>query len=170
MDFPGKSTEVSVTILQGIFPIQEANPHFRCLQQWQANSLPLGHLGNRVRPKTVGKGFPGSSRVKNQPANARDIGLIPDSGRSHTIQEDCTRRRACKPMRHNYSVCNIETATTDPTCHNYGSAHAPGPMIGNKRSHCNERPVRYTQKVAPAGRTREKPAAAKTQPNQKLNK
>ena len=27
-------------------------------------------------------GFPGGSVVKNLPANARDVGLIPDSGRS----------------------------------------------------------------------------------------
>ena len=30
----------------------------------------------------VTKAFPGSSAVKNPPANARDVGLIPGSGRS----------------------------------------------------------------------------------------
>ena len=41
---------------------------------------------HKVRPKIVGKGSPGGSMVKNQPANPRDIGLIPDPGRSHTPQ------------------------------------------------------------------------------------
>ena len=31
---------------------------------------------------TLNMGFPGGSVVKNPPANARDIGLIPGSGRS----------------------------------------------------------------------------------------
>ena len=29
-------------------------------------------------------GFPGGSVMKNLPANAGDVGLIPDLGRSHT--------------------------------------------------------------------------------------
>ena len=29
-----------------------------------------------------GKGFPGGSVIKNPPANAGDVGLIPESGRS----------------------------------------------------------------------------------------
>ena len=29
------------------------------------------------------KGFPGGSMAKNPPANAGDMGLIPDAGRSH---------------------------------------------------------------------------------------
>ena len=32
-------------------------------------------------------GFPGSLVVKNQPANAGDMGLIPGPGRSHTLQD-----------------------------------------------------------------------------------
>ena len=32
------------------------------------------------------KGFPGGSVVKNLPANAGDMGLIPDPGRSHMLQ------------------------------------------------------------------------------------
>ena len=40
-------------------------------------------------------GFPGDSAVKNPPANARDLGLIPGSGRSsgegngNPFQDDC---------------------------------------------------------------------------------
>ena len=33
--------------------------------------------------KTSVEGFPGDSVVKNSPANAGDIGAIPDPGRSH---------------------------------------------------------------------------------------
>ena len=64
---------------------------------------PPGKL--RVRPKTVGKGFPGGSMVKNQPANARDIGLIPEPGRSHTIQEDRTRPRKIAHAAEHVSPC-----------------------------------------------------------------
>ena len=32
-------------------------------------------------------GFPGGSVVKNLPANARDMGSIPDSGRYHVPQQ-----------------------------------------------------------------------------------
>ena len=43
-DFPGKSTEVGCHfLLQRIFPTQGLNP---CLLHWQADSLPLSHLGN----------------------------------------------------------------------------------------------------------------------------
>ena len=42
-DFPGKNTGVGCHILlQGIFLTQEWNP---CLLHWQADSLPLYHLG-----------------------------------------------------------------------------------------------------------------------------
>ena len=33
--------------------------------------------------KNKSQGFPGGSVVKNQPANAGDMGSIPDPGRSH---------------------------------------------------------------------------------------
>ena len=33
-------------LLQGIFPTQESNPCLLCLLHWQANSLPLRHLGS----------------------------------------------------------------------------------------------------------------------------
>ena len=43
-----------------------------CLEQWMSNI----HLPSRIQ------GFPGSSVVKNPPANAGDAGLIPGLGRS----------------------------------------------------------------------------------------
>ena len=34
----------------------------------------------------VFRGLPGGSVVKNPPANARDMGSVPDPGRSHMLQ------------------------------------------------------------------------------------
>ena len=43
----GKNTEVGCHfLLQGIFPTQESNPHLLWLLHWQADSLPLIHLGS----------------------------------------------------------------------------------------------------------------------------
>ena len=43
-DSPGKNTRVAChSLLQGIFPTQDSNP---CLLHWQADSLPLSHLGS----------------------------------------------------------------------------------------------------------------------------
>ena len=46
-DFPGKNTRVGCHfLLQRNFPTQETNPSLWHLLQWQADSLPLSHLGN----------------------------------------------------------------------------------------------------------------------------
>ena len=46
-DFPGNSTGVGCHfLLQGIFPTQESNLNLLHLQHWQADSLPLSHLGS----------------------------------------------------------------------------------------------------------------------------
>ena len=42
----------------------------------------------------VMEGFPGGSVVKSLPASAGDTGLIPDPGRSHTLQSIS----ACAPL------------------------------------------------------------------------
>ena len=55
--------------------------------------------------------FPGGPVVRNLPANAEDMGLIPGPGRSHM-------RGATK------LVC----PTTEPTCYNYQSLHTLGPQ------------------------------------------
>ena len=45
-NFPVKNTRVDCHfLLQEIFPTQELNPRLLRLQHWQANSLPLSHLG-----------------------------------------------------------------------------------------------------------------------------
>ena len=45
-DFPGKSAGVDCHfLLKGIFPIQGSNLYLLWLLYWQADSLPLSHLG-----------------------------------------------------------------------------------------------------------------------------
>ena len=49
-DFPGKNIEVGCHfLLQGIFLTQGSNLHLLCLLHWQADSLPLSHLGSLIR-------------------------------------------------------------------------------------------------------------------------
>ena len=63
------------------------------------------------------------------------------------VQEDPTCRGATKPMRHTYGACALE-----PTSHNYW-AHVPQllkpvhlePVLGNKRSHRNEKPAHHNE-------------------------
>ena len=46
-NFPGKNPGVGCHfLLQGIFPTQGSNPHLLCVLHWQADSLPLSHLGS----------------------------------------------------------------------------------------------------------------------------
>ena len=74
-------------------------------------------------------GFPGGAVVKNPPANAGDTGSIPGPGRSHMPRSNWARvpqllslrSRACKPQL--LKLARLE------------------PMLRNKRSHRNEKPV-----------------------------
>ena len=46
-NFPGKNIRVGCHfLLRGIFPTQESNPGLLHLLHWQADSLPLNHLGS----------------------------------------------------------------------------------------------------------------------------
>jgi len=48
-NFPGKNTRLGCHFLfQGIFLTQGSNLYLLCLLHWQADSLPLGHLGSRM--------------------------------------------------------------------------------------------------------------------------
>ena len=87
--------------------------------------------------KGDGPGFPNGSVVKNSPASARDMGLIPG-------QEDPTSCVATKPVCHNYWVCVLELGVTTT------EAHALKAMLYDKRSHHSEKPVQYNWRVAPA--------------------
>ena len=93
--------------------------------------------------------FPAGTVVKNLPANARDMGSIPDPGRSHMPQSNqahapqllSLRSRAREPQL--VSLCALGHAS-----HNY-RAHVlqllnPAclePVLHNKRSHDNEKPT-----------------------------
>ena len=87
--------------------------------------------------KNEGKDFPGGTVVKNPPASAEDTGSIPGRGRSHMLWS----KEA--PVHHNYWACTLE-----PVSHNYW-VHGPQllkptrlkPVLRNKRSHGNEKPV-----------------------------
>ena len=63
------------------------------------------------------------------------------------VREDPTCRRATKPVCHNYWACALE-----PTSHNYWACVPrllkPArlePVLRNKRSHCNEKPVYHNE-------------------------
>ena len=63
------------------------------------------------------------------------------------VREDPTCCGAAKPVLQNYGACALE-----PASHNYG-AHVPQllkpvrlePMLRNKRSHRNEKPVHHNE-------------------------
>ena len=73
--------------------------------------------------------FPGGSVVKNPPTSAGDKGLIPDLGRSHMRWSISPGTTTAEPV-----LSSLGAATTE--------AHAPylGPLLPNKRGHCNEKP------------------------------
>ena len=73
-------------------------------------------------------GFLSGPGVQHPPCNARDTGSIPGTGRPMC-------RGAAKPMRHNYWTHALQLLK--PTCLE--------PMLGHKRSHCNEKPVHHNK-------------------------
>ena len=92
---PGKNTGVGChALFQGIFPIQESNPHLLCLLHWQAGFLPLVSPGSvrtcvcvqfrrrAWQPTPVFLGFPAGSDSKASTCNAGDLGSVPVLGRS----------------------------------------------------------------------------------------
>ena len=60
------------------------------------------------------------------------------------IWEDPTYHSATKPVHRNYWACALE-----PRHCSYWSPRALGPMLGNKRSHRNEKPAHGNWRVAP---------------------
>ena len=81
--------------------------------------VPVWHGGNSSGNRVCWS-YPGGSVVKNPPANARNMGWIPDPGRSPCLG-------AAKPVHHNCWVCALEPVLE--------------PVLGNKKSHCNEKPT-----------------------------
>ena len=63
----------------GNLPDPGLNPH---LLHWQVDSLPLRHLGSINMYTLI---FSASAVVKNMPANAGDMGLVPESARAPVV-------------------------------------------------------------------------------------
>ena len=84
---PGKPKNTgigSLSLLQPILLTQESNQSLlHCRRILYHLSYQGIHIIRDMQIKTSMKGFPGSSVVKNPPANAGDMGLISDPWRSH---------------------------------------------------------------------------------------
>jgi len=77
----------------------------------------------------VQRGFPGGSVVKNLPANA-------DTRFPSLVWKIPHASEQLKPMHHNYWACALESEHC-----NYRRLWALEPMLCNKRSHHNEKPL-----------------------------
>ena len=70
-------------------------------------------------------GFPGGTMVKNPPANAGDMGLIPGLGRSHMLQSNWTHAPQLLSLRsraHEPQLLSPRATTTEART---PRAHAP---------------------------------------------
>ena len=85
--------------------------------------------GNSVHKFTCARNiimdFPGSPVVKNPPANSGNMGLIPGLG------------------------TKIQHAMRQLSLYHPRACAALGPVLGNKRSCCNEKPTCHDKRVAP---------------------
>ena len=61
------------------------------------------------------------------------------------VREDLTCHKAAKPMS-----CNCWSSTLEPASCNHWSPLTLEPMLCNKKSLCNEKPLHHNWKVAPA--------------------
>ena len=112
--------------------------------------------------KLNNRGFPGGSVVNNPPANAGNMGSIPDLGRFHM--------HTTKPMCYNYWACALEPRNCDYWAHvcSYWSLQALEPVLHNKRSHHDEKSTRRIWRVTLTRHNqREAHVAVKTQHSQK---
>ena len=85
------------------------------------------------------------------------------------LWEDPTCHGATNPMHHNYWACAL-----DPMSHNYWARATTTnpvclePVLHNKRSHRNEKPMHHNEEQPPLAATKKSPCAAtKTQCSQK---
>ena len=82
------------------------------------------------------QGFFGGSLVNNPPSSAGDTDSIPHLGRVHVLWSDW----ACAPQA--WSLCS--GAWELPLL----SPRVLGPVLHNKRSHCDEKPAHHSWRVA----------------------
>ena len=86
------------------------------------------------------KGFPGDSAVKNQPASAGDMSLIPDLGRFCVPQSN----EACVPP-----LLSLGATATESTCWSYWSPCVVEPMP-HQGSHSDEKSLHCSEEQSPA--------------------
>ena len=86
-------------------------------------------------------GFPGGSVVKNPPANAGNMGLIPGLGRSLRPRSN----KACVPQLLRLGSRAWEPQLLSPCVPATKPPHLE-PDFPNKRSHCNETPMPQLEK------------------------
>ena len=98
------------------------------------------------------RGFLGGSVVQDPPANAEDMGLIPDLGRSWI--PDRMVHKATKPVQHKYWPCALEAG--------YGHYWSPGALEPalHKERHCSEKPASCKSGASPARREERRACAA----------
>ena len=91
-------------------------------------------------------GSPGSSMVKNLPANAEGMGSNPDPGRSHMSQSN----KACEPQ-----LVSLRSRAQEPQM---PKAVSREPVLRTKRSHHSENTPRRNKEQPPLAATRDKSA------------
>ena len=116
-----------------------------------STQLNLTNINSKLQNNIYIWGFLGGSVVKNPPANAGDMGWIPDLGRSHIMEQLSPCARITEPVLQSWGA-----AITEPMC---GSLLKPTHLeflLCNKRSYGNVKPMHCTQRVAPAHRDQRK--------------
>ena len=106
------------------------------------------------RSKNGGWGFPGGVVVENPPADAGDTGSSPGPGKSHMLRTRALQLLSLHSRAH-------EPRLLKPPCLE--------PMLRNKRSHYNEKPV-HLNKERPPSPQLEKACAQQQRPNVAKNK
>ena len=79
------------------------------------------------------QGFPGGAVIKNAPAKEGDTGSSPGPGRSHVPRSN----KAHAPQLLSLHSRAHEPQLLKPACLE--------PVLGNKRSHCNEKPMHLNE-------------------------
>ena len=94
--------------------------------------------------ETNRKRHPGSHKKEARASLVRFCLSVQGTQVQSPVWEDLTCLGATKPMCHNYQVCALE-----PRSCNYGSPCTLEPVLGQKRSHRNEKPGHSNYRVAP---------------------
>ena len=87
------------------------------------------------------EGFPGGSVVKNSPANARDMGLIADPGRSHKPRSNEAQEPQLPNLRSTPHAATAKAQAPRAGALSKGSRHKEKP------GHCSEDPAQPKIKI-----------------------